>query len=401
MLAIGSLLVALTLTQAAPTEVQTGRIAGRITAEGANTPIASARIILMPAARPTGPMGPMGPMGMPPQPLTDQDGRYLFDRIAAGSYRINAEKAGFAPIADMMRLPTVQVVAGQTVTSDVQLQKGSVIAGRIVDARNEPVTDVRIMVLRRFTPPPGAREAPGMPRLIPVGGQTQQTNDLGDYRVAGLAAGEYFVVAMPRPMTTFGGPGAPAASAPPANHTPRTTIATTYYPGTADQDAAQPIAVAAGAEVGNINFAIQSAAAFRVSGIVVDETGQPVANAMVSLTGDLLRGGAILTGPPGMTRSRDDGRFDIDDVVAGAYRAHAMIPVQLGNVVRGGVTGGVAGGSSVGASGSAMVAGSGSGGGSGSFFTWSSNDGNGGTTDQSTAIAVSDADVSGVRIVTR
>jgi hypothetical protein len=271
-----------------------------------------------------------------------------------------------------------------------------VIAGRIVDARNEPVTDVRIMVLRRFTLPPGAREAPGMPRLIPAGGQSQQTNDLGDYRVAGLAAGEYFVVAMPPPITRFGGPGVATSSAAPADHTPRTTIATTYYPGTADQAAAQPIAVAAGAEVGNINFAIQSAAAFRVSGIVVDENGQPVANAMVSLTGDL-RGGAIFTGPPGRTRARDNGRFDIDDVVAGTYRAHAMIPVQLGNGVGGGVTAGVAGGISVGASGSAMVAGSGSGG----FVTWSSNDGSAGTTDQSVAIAVTDADVSGVRIVTR
>jgi hypothetical protein len=393
MLVIGSLLVALTLTQAAPAAEQTGRIAGRITAEGANTPVAGVRIILMPAARPT---GPMGPMSMPPQALTDQDGRYVFDRIAAGSYRINVEKSGFAPIADMTRMPTVQVAAGQTVALDFQLQKGAVIAGRIVDARNEPVTDVRIMVLRRVAPPPSARAMPGMTRLIPVGGQSQQTNDLGDYRVAGLAPGEYVVVAMPRPITTFGGPGAAASSAPPADHKPRTTIATTYYPGTVDQAAAQPIAVAAGAEVGNINFAIQSAAAFRVSGIVVDENGQPVANAMVSLTSDM-RGGAIFTGPPGMTRARDDGRFDIDEVVAGAYRAHAMIPVQLANGVGGGVSGVVTGGVSGGAFSSATGAGSGS----GSFVTWSSNDGSAGTTDQSVAIAVTDGDVSGVRIVTR
>src|SRR4051812_43197216 len=92
MLDISSLLVALTLTQAAPAAEQTARIAGRITAEGANTPIAGARIMLMPAARPT---GPMGRMGMPPQALTDQDGRYLFDRVAAGSYRVNADKSGF------------------------------------------------------------------------------------------------------------------------------------------------------------------------------------------------------------------------------------------------------------------------------------------------------------------
>jgi len=386
MLAIVSLLVALTLTQAAPAAEQTGRIAGRITAAGANTPVAGVRIFLMPAARPS------GPGGMPPQAISDQDGRYVFDRGAAGTYRINADKSGFAPIADMTRMPTVQVVAGQTVTFDVQLQKGAVIAGRIVDARGEPVTDARIMVLRRLAPPPGARTSSAMPRLIPAGGQSQQTNDLGDYRVAGLAAGEYFVAAAPRSVAMFGPPGAPASTAPPADHTPRTTITTTYYPGTVDQAAAQPIAVAAGAEVANINFAIQSAAAFRVSGIVVDENGQPVANAMVSLTSDP-RGGTLFIGPPGMTRSREDGRFEIDDVTAGAYRAHAMIPV-MGNGLGAGAGAGVTGGIAFGGSSSVIAAGSGS----GVVVTWSSNDA---TADQSVAVAVTDADVSGIRIVTR
>ena len=385
MLAIGSLLVALTFTQAVPAE-QTGRISGRITVAGADIPIAGVRIILMPAARPS------GPMGMPPQALTDQDGRYVFGRIAAGTYHVNVDKSGYAPIADMMRMPTVQVVAGQTATFDLQLQKGAVIAGRIVDARGEPVTDARIMVLRRFTPPAGAAALRGMSRLIPVGGQSQQTNDLGDYRVAGLAAGEYFVAAMPRPASMFGGPGLTAASAPTAEHKPGTTLATTYYPGTVDQAAAQPIAVAAGAEVGNINFAVQSVAAFRVSGVVVDEEGHPVADAMVSLAGNL-RDGMIFAGPPGMTRTRDDGRFDLDDVVAGAYRVHAMIPMPMGGR-GGGISGGAIGGISVGASG-AVVSGR-----SGGFVSWSSNDASG-AMDQGTEVTVADADVSGIRIVAR
>jgi hypothetical protein len=59
--------------------------------------------------------------------------------------------------------------------------------------------------------------------------------------------------------------------------------------------AAQPIAVAAGAEVGNISFTMQSAPAFRVSGIVVDENGDPVADAMVMMMGDPRSG--IFMGP--------------------------------------------------------------------------------------------------------
>jgi hypothetical protein len=387
MLVIGSLLVTLTLTQAAPAAVAAGRVSGRVTVEGAGTPLAGVRIMLLPTARPT---GPMGPMGMPPQALTDQDGRYVFDRIAAGTYRVTADKSGYAPLADMNRAPTLAVTAGQPVTFDLQLQKGAVIAGRILDARGEPVTDARIMVLRRMTPPRGAPAFRGMPRMIPAGGQSQQTNDLGDYRVAGLAPGEYFVAAAPRPIGMFGGAGAPAANAAPTGRNGHTTIATTYYPGTSDQAAAQPIAVAAGAEVGNISFTIQSLPAFRVSGLVVDEDGHPVAGAMVSLAGDP-RDGMMFMGPAGMTRTQDNGRFEINDAVAGTYRARASIPMSMSG---GGANGGPVGGVAVGVSGGAVVSG-----GSGGLVTWSSNDS--GSADQSVEVAVTDADVSGVRIVVR
>ena len=76
-----------------------------------------------------------------------------------------------------------------------------------------------------------------------------------------------------------------AARAQPARQV-RTTTATTFYPGTTDQVAALPIAVAAGAEVGNINFAMQTLPSFRVSGIVVDQDGKPVGGAMVMLMGE-------------------------------------------------------------------------------------------------------------------
>jgi hypothetical protein len=179
----------------------------------------------------------------------------------------------------------------------------------------------------------------------------------------------------------------------PAGRSARTTIATTFYPGTTDQAAAQPIAVAAGAEVGNISFAVQSLPAFRVSGVVVDEDGHPAAGAMVSLTGDP-RDGAMFMGPAGMMRTQDDGRFQIDDVVPGRYRAHASILVMYNS--SGGATAGVSGGVSAGASGGAVVSGS-----SGAVATWSSNDSSSGTMDQPIEVVVTDADVSGVRIVAR
>ena len=90
MLALGSLFLALTLAQAPPAADQNGRIAGRVTSEGANTPLAGVRLTLIPMSRPT------APMRMPPQVLTDADGRYAFDRVAPGPYRVSTEKSGYA-----------------------------------------------------------------------------------------------------------------------------------------------------------------------------------------------------------------------------------------------------------------------------------------------------------------
>jgi protocatechuate 3,4-dioxygenase beta subunit len=367
-----SLLVALTLTQTSPAADQTGRVSGRITAEGADTPIAGVRIMLMPTARPT------GPMGMPPQALTDSDGRYVIDRLAPGPYRLSAQKTGFAPIGDLDRAPTVRIAAGQTLAFDVRLQRGAVIAGRVVDSHGEPLTDVRITVLRRMNAP-AARG--GQTRLFPAPGQSQQTNDLGEYRVAGLAPGEYFVAAVPQPAMMFSRAGATATRSPQAA---RTTLTTTYYPGTSDQAAAQPIAVAAAAEVANISFTMQSAPAFHVSGTVVDENGTPVAGAMVTLTGDP-RGAGMFIGPVANTRTLDNGRFDLDDVVAGTYRAHASVPVMMTGPGRAsaGVGGGVSGGTT-----------------SGSYVSFSSGASTG-ATEQPTEVVVNDADVKGVRMIVR
>ena len=124
-----------------------------------------------------------------------------------------------------------------------------------------------------------------------------------------------------------------------------------------------------------------SAPAFRVSGIVVDENGEPVAGAMVTVMGDP-RNGMLMGGPVGNARTRDDGRFVVGDLTAGSYRVSASIP--------------------------RMMSGSGTGGG---FVRWSDSvsgtvvggvsSGMVGGIEQPTEVVVTDADVSGVRVTVR
>jgi hypothetical protein len=292
-----------------------GRIAGRVTVEGTDAPLADARVVLIPAARPMQPM-----IGPPPQTTTDQDGRFAFSGLKPGEYRLDVQRTGYASLEEPGRGRTIQLAEGQSIDSlVVQLQKGAVIAGRILGPSGEPQPDVRVMAMRRIAAPNGPT------RLIPAPVQgLQQTNDLGEFRLSGLAPGEYYVSASPHALSPFGGSG--VATAPPQGAA-RTTLATTYYPGTTEVAAAQPVAVPRGAEVGNIAFMLLSLPAFRVSGVVVDEDGKPIAGAMVMLTGDPRNG--LFMGPAGNARSGDDGRFEIDDVVAGVYRANASVPMMM------------------------------------------------------------------------
>jgi hypothetical protein len=331
---IAALLAALSFSQT-PAQAATGRLVGRVTAEGANTPVAGARVMLLPAGR------PIVPMTMPQPTVTDQDGRFVFDRITAGSYRIEVQKTGFAPLNDLgfgQSTPVTEVAAGQVIEVQLRLQKGGVIAGKVLDASGEPLADLRVMAMRRMNDPRMNAPAGMSLRLFPAPAQgPQQTNDIGEFRITGLAPGDYIVAAVPQLGSPFGGPGvAPSSTG--------SAIISTYYPGTIDQAAAHTVTVRAGETTSNVTFSIQSVPAFRVSGRVVDENGAPAAGAMVMLMADP-RSGAFM-GPMGHARTGDDGRFTIADVPSGTYRIHASIPVMMGAGGGGaGVVGGVVGGS--------------------------------------------------------
>ena len=103
-----------------------------------------------------------------------------------------------------------------------------------------------------------------------------RTNDLGEFRMAGLASGVYIIVA----SVQRGGPFE-------AVQTGTTTFSPTYFPGTLDQNAARVMTLAPGQTATGVEFAIVTVAAFRVSGIAVDQTGRPSPGAMVMLIPDL------------------------------------------------------------------------------------------------------------------
>jgi hypothetical protein len=105
--------------------------------------------------------------------LTDEDGRF---EITGGmpSSQLLIAKAGY--------ITTTFVPARESTAHEIRVARGGVIAGRVIDPRGNPAVGARVRA--------ALASAPGSVASI------TETDDLGDFRIAGLAPGRYAVTAM-------------------------------------------------------------------------------------------------------------------------------------------------------------------------------------------------------------
>jgi hypothetical protein len=178
---------------------------------------------------------------------TQADGQFRFEGLAPGSYFLYANKNGFLTPRDRGGVSPIQLTAGGQKTGlTLKLTPQGIISGSVFDEEGDPVQGAQVQVLQR-------RKAAGKLRWQPANGGA--TNDRGEYRLPGLAAGEYAVLATYRdPMAQM---NALALARP-------QVYATTYYPNGADVNSAQAITVQKGGETAGIDFRLRKEAAFRV-----------------------------------------------------------------------------------------------------------------------------------------
>lgn len=273
------------------------QIVGRVSDADSKAPIAGARVTLLPNTRPS----PML-LQTPPMATTDENGRFSFEGVAAGQLRVTAQKQGFA--FEPSDAQVIEARAGAAITVELFLRRGGAVTGRILDERGEPLSDIRVSAMRQLP-------ARGDRRVV-MRGPGSVTNDLGEFRLAGLSAGEYIVMAAGQLQSPFMR-GAAAGSS---------TWAPTYYPGTINQAEAQVVSLAQGDTVTGLEFRLIAAPAFRVSGMAIDEAGKPVPDAMITLVPATARSQGGFAAPL-MGRSNTDGTFVIGGVMAGRYAVTA------------------------------------------------------------------------------
>ena len=153
----------------------------------------------------------------------------------------------------------------------------------MLDAFGDPVTEASVSAYRAEYIQPGVRRLSA--------GRPVQTNDLGDFRIYGVAPGKYYVGASLRPL-----PSAESGNAPPRMVATTEGVATTFFPGTAVASDARMLAVEAGKETPSVDIVLQSVRLARVSGSVVDSRGRPSPNVVVWLNPARADGALIPTG---------------------------------------------------------------------------------------------------------
>lgn len=234
---------------------------------------------------------------------TDLEGRYEFTELPAGTYRVSASKGLYVPLEYGQRRSydrgkPVEVTDGQKAEKiDIALPRGGVITGVLLDDVGDPANAVRVSAMRQ--------QFRNGKRVLVNTGRSAETNDLGQYRLYGLAPGTYFISALP----SVGNPLVPMLSTP--------SGAPTYYPGTLSELEAQSVAARAGQEQLVPDFTLVPSRLVKITGTATSANGAP-AQAVMLVSAQAASGGASL---PGMTMGsvQADGAFRLNNVPPGEY----------------------------------------------------------------------------------
>jgi Carboxypeptidase regulatory-like domain len=279
----------------AQAETSAGSVTGRVVLEGIGAGIRKVIVQLQ---------GTTGETRQQYMTATDTEGRFRIEGVAAGEYSVTLSRAGFVLADAKQDLPPVTVSAGQELSGLVyKMQLTGVIAGKITEADGDPLQGASVWVTRvgkngtEFDVNTYDEGAAGV----------DTTNDLGEFRIANLRAGQYIVKAQARGM----GPAPDPADK--GKQKERSIYALTYYPGTLEAKTANPVRVTAGGTA-PASFGVVTSRSYRVSGTVT-VAGNP-RNVQMFLVST--------TGQTEAQSLQEAGKFEFASVLPGTYVAQIV-----------------------------------------------------------------------------
>lgn len=280
--------------------------------------------------RGTGPMNPV-------TASTDAEGRFRLTNIEPGQYRLVAERSGYVRMEHGARKPNqpgtpLTLKSGDELKSvELKLVRHAVVTGRISDEDGDPVQSAQVQLMR-YSFVRGRRQ------LVPV--SSGSSNDLGEYRLFGIAPGKYYLSVSHRGgggpfggmMAMRGGRGGGMVGSD-QNYAPM------YFPGTFEVDSATLLDIPVGSDMRGVDMRLLRTRTYRVSGRVVAQA-EGRRGGMVVLVPKSSSGfgfGDRLAAP----WRPNTGTFEIQGVRPGSYnlvaqvfdgqnRMSARLPVDVG-----------------------------------------------------------------------
>lgn len=250
------------------------------------------------------------------QAVTDEDGRFAFERLPTGRYSLAATKPAYVPMSygalqfDRPGLP-IALAAGETATVEISLPPGAVISGVVRDVEGRALADTTVRLFQTVLRD-GVRRLELVRGLTGTGLVSTRTDHSGEYRLYGLPPGAYLVAAAPLSLSgVLTAPAGPTVTPP------------TFHPSTPYPPQASPVVVAKGEERRDVDISMTSVPAATVSGVVVGGRS-PDQAVQVLMAYDTARGEA----PFQFARAipvGTDGRWEFATVPPGNYRITATI----------------------------------------------------------------------------
>jgi len=223
---------------------------------------------------------------------SDANGHYEI-HVPPEKYAARATKDGFVAqtYRDVANFPVFEVNAGQETVADFRMLPGAAISGWVMDTNGSPIPNMslrtNIKVYSQGKVDVGMRAS-------------AQTNAQGEYRIANLPPGRYFLQAIRNDDA----------------NKPGRSFEPVFYPAAARMDDAESLRLAVGEEKRSIDFRLSDAATHSVSGrITFLDSGQPVPNMSIQVYPDYLGPGTRAS-----VDARPDGTFRLDRLTAGRYR---------------------------------------------------------------------------------
>jgi hypothetical protein len=294
-----------------PAETQ-ARIEGIVM--GLNGPLAGAQVSAMwdPAPARLEP-------GTVPRATTSADGKFVI-QVAPGAYRLTARAAGYVPqTGTVLRLNPLESLKDQILA----LTAEGILTGRVATTDGQPLVRIEVVASKRTFTAAG--------RSLESRGRTQ-TNDRGEYRIAGLSAGGYIVSASGlNPLATAyevrnaerNNTAVPAAPSPGA-------FGPIYYPGADQSSRASAVEIQPGVEARNIDFVLPKRGVYTIRGRVIGAPTIQVQGQLRSTANISIRpANAEFSSGSGSAPLNPEGTFELAGVAPGFHWVISQVPASL------------------------------------------------------------------------